>query len=58
MGLIKSLRVNPAGRKAARDPKRQVYVYIEQSVIDRMGGIETARELLTEYALKFGVKKL
>jgi hypothetical protein len=37
-----------SGRPKSADPKKQVYIYIEQSVIDFHGGMEELRKYLTD----------
>lgn len=48
---------NRKGRKPAKDPKRQVYVYIEQSLIDLMGGMDECREKIVGFCYGFEKKR-
>jgi len=41
----KSTKKSAAGRKPAADPKKNVQFYIENSIINAVGGMEAARDL-------------
>ena len=46
------MKVEKRGRKPVTDKKKQLTVYINQSVIDLAGGKETAKNLIIHYLNK------
>lgn len=47
-----------AGRKPATDPKIPVQFYVETSIVENAGGIESAREIGKKAVVKAGRKKI
>ena len=45
-----------AGRKPVSDKKKQVSLYIEQSKIDRMGGLDELKRKIQEYINRSSAK--
>lgn len=43
MSVIKKKKKNKGGRKPVADPKIQVHFWIQQSHVDKVGGMDEAR---------------
>ena len=50
--ITETMKTGRAGRKSAKDPKYQVYIYVEGSVIERMGGMAECKDKLLEFCYR------